>query len=101
VDGFRAMVMRTHLTRTTTAFVSYRFALLLLLGVIVPSMANDRPPVYAVLVYKSERLLMLLHQGEIVGHYKISLGRNPVGPKLHEGDFRTPEGRYVLDWRNP
>jgi murein L,D-transpeptidase YafK len=55
----------------------------------------------AVLVYKSERLLMLLRAGEIIGHFKIALGKNPIGPKLHEGDARTPEGRYYLDWRNP
>ncbi len=55
----------------------------------------------AVLVYKSERLLMLLRAGEIIGHFKISLGKNPIGPKIYEGDARTPEGRYYLDWRNP
>jgi L,D-peptidoglycan transpeptidase YkuD (ErfK/YbiS/YcfS/YnhG family) len=55
----------------------------------------------AVLVYKSERLLMLLRAGEIIGHFPIALGKNPVGPKTHEGDARTPEGRYYLDWRNP
>jgi murein L,D-transpeptidase YafK len=55
----------------------------------------------AVLVYKSERLLMLLRAGEVIGHFPIALGRNPVGPKTHEGDARTPEGRYYLDWRNP
>jgi murein L,D-transpeptidase YafK len=63
--------------------------------------AAERPRIDAVLVYKSERLLMLLHAGEVVQHYRISLGRNPVGPKIREGDQRTPEGRYVLDWRNP
>jgi murein L,D-transpeptidase YafK len=96
------MLTRTHPTRRTSGFAPYRLALLLFLaGVIAPSMANERARVDAVLVYKSERLLMLLNGGEIVGHYRISLGRNPVGPKLHEGDYRTPEGRYVLDWRNP
>ena len=28
------------------------------------------------------------------------IGDNPVGHKLYEGDERTPEGDYVLDWRN-
>ncbi len=66
-----------------------------------PAVADSPPRIDAVLVYKSERLMMLLRAGEVVSHYKISLGRNPVGPKYREGDFRTPEGRYVLDWRNP
>jgi murein L,D-transpeptidase YafK len=55
----------------------------------------------AVLVYKSERLLMLLRAGEVIAHFPISLGRHPVGPKTREGDARTPEGRYYIDWRNP
>jgi murein L,D-transpeptidase YafK len=63
--------------------------------------AAEHPRIDAVLVYKSERLLMLLRAGEVVQHYRISLGRNPVGAKVREGDQRTPEGRYVLDWRNP
>jgi murein L,D-transpeptidase YafK len=35
-----------------------------------------------------------------VREYQVSLGRNPVGPKQRIGDGRTPEGTYVLDWRN-
>jgi len=31
----------------------------------------------------------------------VSLGRNPRDHKVEEGDGRTPEGRYTLDWRNP
>lgn len=31
----------------------------------------------------------------------IQLGRHPFGPKQFEGDGRTPEGRYLIDWRNP
>jgi murein L,D-transpeptidase YafK len=33
--------------------------------------------------------------------YKISLGTNPSGHKKRQGDGRTPEGYYYLDWRNP
>jgi hypothetical protein len=32
---------------------------------------------------------------------RVSLGGNPLGHKQREGDLRTPEGHYVLDWRNP
>ncbi|MDE8651423.1 L,D-transpeptidase family protein [Novosphingobium album (ex Liu et al. 2023)] len=31
----------------------------------------------------------------------IQLGDAPVGPKRFEGDERTPEGRYTIDWGNP
>ena len=70
------------------------------LVVSAPSRADSPAKADAVLVYKSERLLMLLRAGEIIGHFPIALGRNPIGPKTHEGDARTPEGRYYLDWRN-
>ncbi len=52
-------------------------------------------------VDKSERMLHLMSGGEVMRSYRISLGKNPVGDKQREGDLRTPEGRYVLDWRNP
>jgi murein L,D-transpeptidase YafK len=54
-----------------------------------------------VLVLKGERRLLLLRNGHALESYRIALGRNPVGPKVEEGDGRTPEGRYRLDWRNP
>jgi L,D-peptidoglycan transpeptidase YkuD (ErfK/YbiS/YcfS/YnhG family) len=52
-------------------------------------------------VDKGERKLHLMHRGEIMRSYAISLGKNPIGHKRREGDMRTPEGEYVLDWRNP
>lgn len=52
-------------------------------------------------VDKSERRLELLAAGRIIATYSIALGADPLGHKQREGDERTPEGRYVLDWRNP
>lgn len=52
-------------------------------------------------VDKSDRLLELMSGEKIVRSYAVALGANPVGHKRQEGDERTPEGRYVLDWRNP
>lgn len=31
--------------------------------------------------------------------YEVALGPSPLGHKERQGDGRTPEGRYVLDWR--
>ncbi|MCB1456455.1 MAG: L,D-transpeptidase family protein, partial [Nitratireductor sp.] len=56
-------------------------------------------PVTLVRVVKSQRILELWRGNERVRTYLISLGRNPVGPKQREGDSRTPEGRYFLDFR--
>lgn len=53
-----------------------------------------------VLVRKTERRLYLMDDDKVVKSYRISLGDNPEGHKLYEGDERTPEGDYKLDWRN-
>jgi murein L,D-transpeptidase YafK len=59
------------------------------------------PAVDRVLVKKSERRLYLMHGGNVVRTYRVSLGLSPVGQKERSGDFRTPEGNYRLDLRNP
>ncbi len=53
-----------------------------------------------VVVDKSERRLTLMSGGREVRSYDIALGPSPEGHKQQEGDGRTPEGRYVIDWRN-
>jgi murein L,D-transpeptidase YafK len=53
-----------------------------------------------VVVVKGERRLYLLRGGEVLKSYRVALGKRPRGTKLHEGDGRTPEGRYELDRRN-
>ncbi len=53
-----------------------------------------------VLVFKSERRLELRSEGRTLRTYRIALGGEPVGHKIQEGDGRTPEGLYQLDWRN-
>lgn len=65
------------------------------------SCAAYAEPVDLVRVDKSERRLEMLSDGKVVRSYAMVLGANPVGHKEREGDERTPEGRYVLDWRNP
>ena len=52
-------------------------------------------------VYKSKRVLELSSHGQVVQRYPIRLGFEPIGNKLTEGDGKTPEGMYTLDWRNP
>ena len=52
-------------------------------------------------VDKSKRRMQLLRDGDVMRSYHISLGSHPKGHKLKEGDGRTPEGRYRIDWRNP
>lgn len=52
-----------------------------------------------VLVEKSKRKLYLMSGTNIVKSYRISLGKKPKGHKQMEGDKRTPEGLYWIDWR--
>ena len=68
---------------------------------IPPLLASDLPKAHSVLVEKGERRLSLIRNGNVYRSYRVSLGGEPVGHKEREGDLRTPEGRYVLDWRNP
>ncbi len=63
-------------------------------------MTDTQPEVNQVLVKKKERRLYLLSGETVVRSYRIGLGDNPSGHKLYEGDERTPEGDYTLDWRN-
>ncbi|HZR28613.1 MAG TPA: L,D-transpeptidase family protein [Terriglobales bacterium] len=53
-----------------------------------------------IVVLKSERKLMLLHDGQAFKTYKVALGGEPVGPKAQRGDHKTPEGTYIIDRRN-
>jgi murein L,D-transpeptidase YafK len=63
--------------------------------------ASGFPTADSVLVEKSDRKLHLLMNGEVFRTFDIALGIRPIGDKEHEGDFRTPEGTYLLDMRNP
>jgi murein L,D-transpeptidase YafK len=63
--------------------------------------ASEQPRIDMVVVEKAARAMMLMSGKDVVRRYDIALGDDPVGHKQREGDERTPEGRYVLDWRNP
>lgn len=72
------------------------FIVLSTLGVAHAADTVDR-----VVVKKSTRIMELLAGDKVLRAYSISLGDQPVGHKTQEGDEKTPEGTYVLDWRNP
>lgn len=71
------------------------------LGVGVAGPAVALPLVDQVLVIKSERVLYLKRDGERLRAYPIALGPVPWGHKQEAGDERTPEGHYILDFKNP
>jgi len=57
------------------------------------------PKADLVVVKKSQYSLELFKDGKPIRHYWIALGMNPKGPKVRKGDLRTPEGRYLLDYK--
>jgi len=75
-----------------------RFLLFLSVILYVP-VSLAQPSVDFVRVVKSERKLMLLSGGQVVREFRIALGGNPAGHKQQEGDQRTPEGSYILDYK--
>ncbi|WP_299797120.1 L,D-transpeptidase family protein [uncultured Shewanella sp.] len=52
-----------------------------------------------VVVDKSKSSMSLMRNGQILRKYRIAMGDSPVGHKVTEGDQRTPEGRYILDYK--
>ncbi len=80
------------------------------LGVIVVAFwasRGDRPtdkpmtmPVSRVLIEKQKHTLTLLAGETPVRTYQIALGSGGLEAKQFEGDKRTPEGKYLIDYRN-
>lgn len=70
-------------------------------GLAARDIARKSDKVTFVRVDKSERRMWLMAGDRVIRTYKVSLGRNPVGQKLMEGDQKTPEGIYRIAWRNP
>lgn len=56
-------------------------------------------------VYKSLRRLDLIVKSgrdlKVYKSYDVHLGSNPIGHKEREGDGKTPEGLYKLNFKNP
>jgi murein L,D-transpeptidase YafK len=54
----------------------------------------------AVIVIKSERRLYLMDKGERFASFSVTFGAEPTEHKQARGDERTPEGHYILDYKN-
>lgn len=67
----------------------------------IPRSAPGPSKADLVIVDKSKRTLQLIRDGRALKTFAVALGRAPQGDKRMEGDGRTPEGVYTLDWRNP
>ncbi len=66
------------------------------------AIADSKDPIAdKVLVDKSERKMWLIKNNKKYKEYKIALGDSPKGHKEQQGDEKTPEGNYILNYRNP
>ena len=54
-----------------------------------------------IIVEKSKRQLKVFSDTMLLKTYEISLGSNPLGHKQYEGDGKTPEGKYIINDKNP
>lgn len=83
--------------------------LLLVIGVLSASLALAAKPAPRpvsgkadqIIVLKHKRQLLLIRGGRVLKIYPVALGLHPTGPKLWEGDGKTPEGNYLVDGRVP
>ena len=77
-------------------------ALVPLVGAAQPAVPPQLPPIDHVVVLKTARTITLYSQGQAVHMIEgIQMGDQPLGPKRFQGDERTPEGRYEIDYGNP
>ncbi len=51
-------------------------------------------------VYKKRRILELYYSEKLIASFPIALGSEPLGPKMCQGDGKTPEGLYSVCTRN-
>jgi murein L,D-transpeptidase YafK len=65
-----------------------------------PAMAPATTQADSVTLDKGARRLTLWRGARVLARYPVSLGAAPDGHKTRAGDARTPEGRYIIDWRN-
>ncbi len=62
--------------------------------------ALDWTPAREIIVEKGRRRVTLYRADGEVRVFPCVLGASPRGHKQREGDNRTPEGRYVIDFKN-
>lgn len=73
--------------------------LLIILLLFISQIALAEPSVTRVRVLKNDHKLQLLDGENLLREFHVVFGANPKGHKMQEGDERTPEGTYTLDYK--
>lgn len=71
--------------------------ILLLLTLSLHCMALEKADL--VVINKSQHKLFLFKKGKALNSFHVVFGDQPKGHKQQEGDERTPEGKYILDFK--
>lgn len=79
--------------------MKYISVFILLTAIFMPTIIYSAEMADMVLVIKSESKLYLIKNQKNIKEYHVVFGANPKGHKLKEGDERTPEGEYILDYK--
>jgi murein L,D-transpeptidase YafK len=84
--------------RAMFPFLGPCFAAFLMLS---SAVAEEDGAVDRIVVEKSQRRMDLMSGETVVRSYQVALGSAPEGDKQQESDGKTPEGKYVIEGRNP
>jgi murein L,D-transpeptidase YafK len=76
-----------------------RFLILIFLVLVSSASTAQGPEIDSVLVIKSTSKMYLISKGVRIKEYSFVLGGSPKGHKQQEGDEKTPEGKYFLDYK--
>jgi len=87
--------------RMREPFVSWLIVVFVCVGAAGSSWAAEPEMAERVVIHKSERKLYLYKGERVLRSMDVALGFVPTGDKEFEGDYRTPEGDYMLTKRNP
>lgn len=77
------------------------FLFLFCLVFCTPTIGVSNSRIDHIVVNKSQRQMYLKHGDSVIKQYRIALGGNPIGSKQKEGDQKTPEGKYYIEFHNP
>ncbi len=54
-------------------------------------------PVDRIVVEKAKRRMVVYRGDQALREYRVALGFAPAGPKVQQGDGKTPEGKFRID----
>jgi len=59
-------------------------------------MESEKKKIFAVVVTKIDRRLIVYQAGKPLMSFDVGLGPNSLADKIHAGDYATPEGKYRI-----